>query len=147
MGNIFNDYARARGNRIGKAVEAELGKRQGQRTDLVSKEQGGLLEELPVNLPEVESGETREIAAKKAGFGNKDTYRQAKTVAHHATPELAQAMDQGRVAISTAARLTNDGAMHHCGCREPPRNHLRSMGRRSLGMRSGTFTGWSMLRK
>ena len=66
--------------------------------------------EIPVNLPEFESGETREIAARKAGFDSEQTYRRAKTVAHHAVPELAQAMDQGRVAISTAARLTNDGA-------------------------------------
>ena len=52
MGNIFNDYARARGNRIGKAVEAELGKRQGQRTDLANENQGGLLE-LSSNCDEV----------------------------------------------------------------------------------------------
>ena len=94
---------------IGEAVEAELGKRQGQRTDLASEGQGGLLE-LPGNCPEVKSGETREIAARKAGFGSDRTYLRAKAVAHHATPELAQAMDQGHVAISTAARLTNDGA-------------------------------------
>ena len=35
------------------------------RSDLVNENQGGLLE-LPANWPEVESGETREIAAKKA---------------------------------------------------------------------------------
>ena len=37
-------------------------------------------------------------------------YPLSKTVAHHATPELAQAMDQSHVAISTAARVPNDGA-------------------------------------
>ena len=92
---------------IGEAVEAELGKRQGQRTDLASVDQGGLLGELRRNLDEVPKGRTDEIAAQKSGFGNKDTYRQAKAVAHHATPELAQAMDQGHVAISTAARLVS----------------------------------------
>ena len=42
--------------------------------------------ELPGNCPEFESGETREIAARKAGFGSDRTYLRAKTVAHHATP-------------------------------------------------------------
>jgi len=63
--------------------------------------------ELPGNCPEVKSGETREIAARKAGFGSDRTYLRAKAVAHHAAPELAQAMDQGHVAISTAARLVS----------------------------------------
>ena len=89
---------------IGEAVEAELGKRQGQRTDLASEGQGSLLGELRKNFCEVNK-RTDQVAAEKAGFGNETTYRQAKTVAHHAAPELAQAMDQGHVAISTAARL------------------------------------------
>ena len=63
-------------------MEAELGKRQGQRTDLASENQCGLLE-LPQNFAEVAGKETIEIAAGKSGFGNKETYRQAKTVAHH----------------------------------------------------------------
>ena len=98
---------------IGEAVEAEL-KAMGERRGRPKQEgegQGGLVEkEIPGNCPEFQSGETREIAARKAGFGSDRTYLRAKTVAHHAAPELAQAMDQGRVAISTAARLTNDGA-------------------------------------
>ena len=80
--------------------------RQGQRTDLASENQCGLLE-LPQNFAEVAGKETIEIAAGKSGFGNKETYRQAKAVAHHAAPELAQAMDQGHVAISTAAKLAS----------------------------------------
>ena len=75
-------------------------------TDLASEQQGGLLE-LVGNCSQVESGKTREIAARKAGFGSDRTYLRAKAVAHHATPELAQAMDQGHVAISTAARLVS----------------------------------------
>ena len=46
---------------IAQAVEAQLGNRQGQRTDV----------ELPENIPEVKGKETRQIAAEKAGFGNK----------------------------------------------------------------------------
>ncbi len=43
------------------------------------------------NLDEFPQGRTDEIAAKKAGFGNKDTYRQAKTVVENAEPELVDA--------------------------------------------------------
>ena len=100
-------HARDSGVAIGKAVEEELGKRQGQRTDLGSEGQEGLFgEELRQNFAEVEPGKrTDEIAAKKAGFGSEFTYRQAKAVTEKATPELVAAMDQGTIAISTAAKL------------------------------------------
>ena len=49
---------------IGRALEAELGQRQGQRTDLP----------LPENFPEVRKGDTRDIASKASGFGNGKTY-------------------------------------------------------------------------
>lgn len=46
---------------IGEAIEAELGNRQGQRTDKEPVE----------NFPQVAPGEkTRDLAAKAAGFGN-----------------------------------------------------------------------------
>lgn len=46
---------------IGEAIEAELGNRQGQRTDMEPVE----------NFPQVALGEkTRDLAAKAAGFGN-----------------------------------------------------------------------------
>ncbi|MFN3326784.1 MAG: hypothetical protein ACK5AZ_25105 [Bryobacteraceae bacterium] len=79
---------------IGKAIEAEIGKRQGQRADL----------ELPENLPEVQHGaETREIAAEKAGFGNARTYQQAKRVVEKAVDEVVAQMDAGELSISAAA--------------------------------------------
>lgn len=103
---IRKDFTVSERVEIGKAVEQELGKRQGQRTDLVNEGQECLLEELVQNFAQVESGQkTREVAAEKAGFGNAETYRQAKTVVEKADPELVQAMDSGKVAISTAARL------------------------------------------
>ena len=44
------------------------------------------------NFAQFESGQkTREIAADKAGFGNKDTYRQAKAVVEQGSPELVAA--------------------------------------------------------
>lgn len=45
---------------IAKAIEEEIGNRQGKRTDL----------ELPGDCPEVDGNETRAIAAEKAGFGS-----------------------------------------------------------------------------
>jgi ParB-like chromosome segregation protein Spo0J len=74
---------------IGKAVEAQIGNRQGQRTDKLSE-----------GPREVEKGKkTSEQAAAKAGFGNETTYRQAKAVvtAADAEPEkfgkLVEEMD------------------------------------------------------
>ena len=102
---IRKDFTVSERVEIGKAVEAELGKRQGQRTDLVNEGQESLLGELSVNLPEVPKGKTTELAAEKAGFGSDKTYRDAKTVVEKATPELVAAVDRGDVAISTAAKL------------------------------------------
>ena len=59
------------------------------------------------NFGELFGKKNYEIAAEKAGFGNKDTYRQAKTVVQNASPELVEAMDNGSIAISTAARLVD----------------------------------------
>jgi len=74
---------------IGKAVEARIGNRRGERTDKLSQEIG-----------EVQKGrKTSEQAAAKAGFGNDETYRQAKAVvtAADAEPEkfgkLVEEMD------------------------------------------------------
>lgn len=37
------------------------------------------------------------LAAKRAGFGNAETYRQAKSVTAHGAPELVEAMDERRM--------------------------------------------------
>ena len=93
---------------IGKAVEEELGKieRRG-RPKAEHPDQGELIEEEEIrqNFDELSGKRTDEIAAKKAGFGSEFTYRQAKAVTEKATPELVAAMDQGTIAISTAAKL------------------------------------------
>jgi hypothetical protein len=71
--------------------------RQGQRTDLPDEGAGpGLFEEeggvgpggeLAEKIPQVQPGEkTRETAARKAGFGNNTTYRQAKAVTVNGAP-------------------------------------------------------------
>lgn len=104
---IRKDFTASERVAIAKAVEEEIGNRRGRRTDLKVQGLGDLLPtELPENFPEVSGKETRQIAAEKAGFGNETTYRQAKRVTEEATPELIDAMDQGEIAISTAAILT-----------------------------------------
>jgi ParB family chromosome partitioning protein len=87
---------------IGKAVEAKLNETERRgRPKQDNEDQGELVEdEIPANWPEFESGETREIAAKKAGFDSEQTYRRAKTVVENAEPELVAAMDQGTIAPS-----------------------------------------------
>ena len=72
---------------IAKAVEDRLGNRQGQRTDL----------QLPQNFEEVKGKETLEIAAQKAGFGNKETYRQVDKVAKEGKQELINAPDENKI--------------------------------------------------
>ncbi len=83
---------------IGNAVEVELGERRGGDQKSKCK--------ILHNDPN-EGSKTIEIAAQKSGFGNKETYRQAKKVVETATPELVEAMDSGRVKPSVAENLAN----------------------------------------
>lgn len=81
---------------IAAAIQARIGSRQGQRTDQQHVE----------DVPQVPPGQkTRQHAAKAAGFGNETTYRQARKVVEEGTPELREAMDDGVVAVSAAARI------------------------------------------
>jgi ParB family chromosome partitioning protein len=52
-------------------------------------------------------GNTRDIAAKAAGFGNGKTYEQAKAVIERGAPELVEAMDAGHVSVSAAATVAS----------------------------------------
>lgn len=74
--------------------------RQGQRTD-----------QLPQNVAEVKGEETRGLAAKEAGFGNHETFRQAKTVVDSGIPELVKQMDTGEVSISAVAVIAKQNAL------------------------------------
>jgi ParB-like chromosome segregation protein Spo0J len=96
---IRKDFTPSERVAIGKAIEAAIGKRQGQRTDI------GLVE----NPPQVPAGvKTREIAAEKAGFGNPRTYEQAKKVTEAGAPELVAAMDAGEISIDAAAVIAQE---------------------------------------
>ncbi len=58
--------------------------------------------ELVENFPEVKKGiKTRDIVAKKVGFGNPKTYEQAKKVVDQST-ELVGAMDSKKAVIGTS---------------------------------------------
>jgi ParB-like chromosome segregation protein Spo0J len=91
---IRKDFTPSERVAIGRAIEAEIGKRQGQRTD----------KGLPVNCAEVEPGvETREVAAAKAGFDSASTYVRAKKVVEKAVDQVVAQMDAGDLSISAAA--------------------------------------------
>lgn len=81
---------------IADAVMAELGRRQGQRTDRHTH-----------NCAEVPSGETRKIAAKQSGIGSHATYERAKSVIIDAIPELVGKMDDEEISISAAATIAS----------------------------------------
>jgi hypothetical protein len=91
---VRKDFTPSERVSIGRAIEAEIGKRQGQRTD----------RGLPRNCAEVASGlETRQIAAAKAGFDSPRTYERAKKVVEKAVDEVVAQMDAGELSISAAA--------------------------------------------
>lgn len=91
---VRKDFTSSERVAIGRAIESQIGNRQGQRTD----------KGLPVNLPEVaKHKETRRTAAEKAGFGSETAYRQAKTVVDKGIPELVEKVDRGEIAVSAAA--------------------------------------------
>jgi hypothetical protein len=91
---IRKDFTPSERVAIGKAIEAEIGSRQGQRTD----------QELVGNCAQVTTGvKTREIAATKAGFDSPRTYERAKKVVEKAVDEVLAQMDSGDLSISAAA--------------------------------------------
>jgi ParB family chromosome partitioning protein len=92
---------------IGKALEEEAGKRQGKRTDKAADSTAIKLEENFPQVPGERRPQTRDIAAKVAGFQNPRTYEQAKKVVQSGTPELTTAMDKGEVSVSAAAKLAS----------------------------------------
>jgi DNA modification methylase len=98
---IRKDFTPSERVAIAKAIEKQIGNRRGQRanTQRVQK------------IAQLDPGEkTRDKAAEKAGFGNHETYRQAAKVVQHGTPNLIQAMDEGKVSISAASILVDADA-------------------------------------
>ncbi len=84
---------------IARTLGIKIGDRQGERTDL----------ELQENFPEVQPGiQTREIVARRAGFGNAKTYEQAKKVVEKAVDVIVAQMDSEQLAISSAALIADE---------------------------------------
>jgi ParB family chromosome partitioning protein len=103
---IRKDFTPSERVAIGKAIEDELKATERRGRPKADDGQGDLMDQdISRNLDEFKGRRSDEIAAKKAGFGGKDTYRQAKAVTEQAETELVDAMDRGEVAISTAAKL------------------------------------------
>lgn len=93
---VRKDFTPSERVAIAQAVEERMGERRGKPTG----------ENVQKIVP-FESGEkTISVAAKKAGFGNRETYRQAKAVVASKDEELTDAMDSGTVSVSNAAAAT-----------------------------------------
>lgn len=86
---VRKDFTPSERVAIAEAVRAALGERRGrENTD---------------NSPEYKGAETRDIAAKKSGFGSGKQYERAKSVTEKGVPELVEKMDAGEVSVSAAA--------------------------------------------
>ena len=93
---IRKDFTPSERVAIAKAIEAEIGDRQGQRTDQHRDK-----------CPEVDPGErTRDFAAKRSGFSTGKQYERAKKTVEAGTEEVVDAMDRGDVSISRAAEIS-----------------------------------------
>ena len=94
----FTDFLRYQSEWLsGKPSNNIWGIDMGERTDI----------ELRKKFSEVEPGKrTEDVAAEKADFGNRVTYRQAKRVVDHAEPALVEAVDHGLLQVLQAAKVT-----------------------------------------
>ena len=79
---VRKDFTPSERVAIARAIERQVGNRRGQRVQKIAQ---------------VERGQkTRDAAAKGAGFGNHETYRQAAKVVANGTARLIQAMKGSR---------------------------------------------------
>lgn len=96
---VRKDFTPSERVAIARAIANEIGNRQGQRMD----------RELVQDFAEVPKGQkTKEFASKRAGFGNRETYRQAEAVVDRAEPELVEAMDSGKVSVFAAHKAIRE---------------------------------------
>lgn len=84
---------------IARELQREIGSRQGERVDK-STTSG----QLPGSSP---GTETRDHAAKSAGFKSTDEFRRAAKVVDKGVPELVEAMDKKEVSASAAAEVAD----------------------------------------
>jgi DNA-binding transcriptional regulator YdaS (Cro superfamily) len=121
---IFDEYVA-----IGSAIEEALGDRQGERTELALRQ----------NFVEVK-GRTDEFIAKLLGFGNRQTYRQAKRVCQLGGRKLIEAINLGQFRISTAALLTQFSIEYQQHILSWPREEIKAFVRQ---LRQGNLPDFS----
>jgi hypothetical protein len=93
---VRKDFTPSERVAIERTINAELERRQGARADLGQ------------NLARSEDHRTSKESARLAGFGNRETARQARKVVERGTPELVEAMDRSEIAIGAAADLASE---------------------------------------
>lgn len=114
---VRKDFTDSERVAIGRAIEESLAGRVGrpskkenvQNFAQFSDDSTG--DEISQNFGELKGKRSYDIAAEKAGFGNGETYRQAKNVVDNGVPELVKKMDDGDVSIfaaSTAASFPEE---------------------------------------
>ncbi len=81
---------------IADAIAAKLADRRGGDR---KSDQAGNISGL------IDKGETRDIAAAKAGLGSGKTYEAAKKVIQTGSPALVSALDEGKLTINSASKL------------------------------------------
>lgn len=95
---VRKDFTPSERVAIAMAIADELNERRGRPRSA---------EKVQEIAPIPRGEKTRAFAAKKAGFGNHETFRQARHVVEKAEPELVDAMDRGVVSISAARRAAD----------------------------------------
>src|SRR5881394_639814 len=100
---------------IGKAIEAELGNRKGERTDLGSID------------PKSEKGRSADIAARRVGFADRQSFQRAKVVVAKGAPELIEAMDAGDIKIDAAAKIASQPKAEQKRIVEMPKDEQREV--------------------
>lgn len=93
---VRKDFTPSERVAIARAIADEIGDRRGINQH--NKE----------GRQEIGNPRTDDFAAKKAGFGNRETFRQAEAVITKADPELVEAMDSGKVSIFAAHKALKE---------------------------------------
>jgi hypothetical protein len=109
-----------------REVYAEQAKER-QREAVVkgNKTRHGKESPVPVASPELARGETRELLGKAVGVGGR-IIDKATRVLRDGTPELVEAVDQGRVTVEVAARIAEEPHERAVATgKAPKRNHFR----------------------
>jgi hypothetical protein len=119
------------------------------RKDFTPSERVAIAETLKQEIPERRgnpsnrgncptlNGRTDELAAKRAGFKNRYSYKRAKKVVENGSLKLVEAMDSGKIAISTAARLVDISREKQDGLLDLGANETRQAARAMRQQKNG----------